>query len=86
VLVSVLSIPTSQAISKDDFLVDLISSTVYSIETRTKEDGRNFIVNVETEAEVYDTPWNARTRVQEYGGAAAGMGINILKITHTNMF
>ncbi|KAF9242826.1 Alpha/Beta hydrolase protein [Melanogaster broomeanus] len=57
----------------DDVIVDPITSIVYHIEERPDDGGRCVIVNTATNKDLFlpNTTYNARTAVQEYGGAAA---------------
>src|SRR3954451_20861078 len=50
--------------------------TLYWLESRTSEGGRNVIVRRapgEPDQDLFPTPWNARNRVHEYGGASYGV-------------
>ncbi|KAF9556309.1 alpha/beta-hydrolase [Agrocybe pediades] len=60
-----------KAAAKEDVLVDTVSSKVYYIESRAMEDGRNVMVDAESGVDLFERSWNARSRVQEYGGAPA---------------
>ncbi|KAF4616921.1 hypothetical protein D9613_008566 [Agrocybe pediades] len=60
-----------KAAAKEDVLVDTCSSKVYYVESRAMEDGRNVVVDAETGVDLFGKSWNARSRVQEYGGAPA---------------
>ncbi|RDB21912.1 Dipeptidyl aminopeptidase BIII [Hypsizygus marmoreus] len=67
---------TAEAITKGaivfaDVVVDPITSTIYHIESRPSEAGRNVLVNTGTGKDVVGKDYNVRTAVQEYGGAAA---------------
>ncbi|KAF9221091.1 alpha/beta-hydrolase [Gyrodon lividus] len=55
----------------DDVIVDPITSIIYHIEERPDDGGRCVIVNTATNKDVIPSPYNARSAVQEYGGAAA---------------
>ncbi|KAI0085246.1 alpha/beta-hydrolase [Irpex rosettiformis] len=57
--------------SVDEVIVDPVTSSVYHIEGRPSEGGRNVLVNTEAGIDVVGQGWNVRTGVQEYGGAAA---------------
>ncbi|KIJ58052.1 hypothetical protein HYDPIDRAFT_120069 [Hydnomerulius pinastri MD-312] len=54
----------------DDVFVDPITSKVYHVERRAADAGRSVIVDSATNKDVIPSPYNARTGVQEYGGAA----------------
>lgn len=54
-----------------ELFVDPITSTIYHIEGRPLEGGRNVIVKTEDARDVIGREFNARTGVQEYGGGAA---------------
>ncbi|KAG0704085.1 Alpha/Beta hydrolase protein [Suillus ampliporus] len=67
---------TADAIAQDsvsmgDILVDPITKDIYYIEQRASEGGRYVLLSNQTQKEVFGTDFNARTRVHEYGGAAA---------------
>ncbi|KAJ7473908.1 alpha/beta-hydrolase [Mycena galericulata] len=66
------------SVSIEDVLVDPVTSAVYRIEKRPEEDGRNVIVSVADNLDVFGQEWNARTAVHEYGGAAAIVHNNII--------
>ncbi|KAJ7432880.1 alpha/beta-hydrolase [Mycena galericulata] len=66
------------SVSIEDVLVDPVTSAVYRIEKRPEEDGRNVIVSVADNLDVFGREWNARTAVHEYGGAAAVVHNNII--------
>ncbi|KIP04425.1 hypothetical protein PHLGIDRAFT_93514 [Phlebiopsis gigantea 11061_1 CR5-6] len=55
----------------DSIFVDPVTSTVYHIENRPTEGGRNVIVKTEHGTDVAGKEFNCRTGVIEYGGAAA---------------
>ena len=64
-------------VSYDDVLVDSIPShvhpngnAIYHIEKRPAEAGRNVIVDTSSKKDVFGKGWNARSAVQEYGGAS----------------
>ncbi|KAF8840457.1 alpha/beta-hydrolase [Paxillus ammoniavirescens] len=61
----------SGSIAFDSVFVDPITSRVYHVEKRSEEMGRYVIVDTATNKDVIPSPYNARTGVQEYGGAAA---------------
>ncbi|KAF4580765.1 hypothetical protein EYR38_003051 [Pleurotus pulmonarius] len=54
-----------------ELLVDPITDVIYHVESRPAEDGRNVLVETGTARDLVDKEWNVRTRVHEYGGAAA---------------
>lgn len=61
-----------QAVTVADILVDPTTSTIYHIESRPSEKGRNVVVNTATGQDVTSgKEWNFRTGVHEYGGASA---------------
>ncbi|TDL23512.1 alpha/beta-hydrolase [Rickenella mellea] len=60
-----------KSISIQDVIVDPITSTVYHIEGRPSEGGRNALVKTQEGVDVVKKGWNARTGVHEYGGAPA---------------
>jgi len=57
--------------SKSELFVDSVASTIYYIEGRPAEGGRDVIVEASTGRDVIGREWNARTGVQEYGGGPA---------------
>lgn len=61
-------------VSFDDVLVDPIPREglgIYHIEKRPSEAGRNALVDTTTGKDLFGKGWNARSGVQEYGGASA---------------
>jgi acetyl esterase/lipase len=58
------------AISVPDVVVDPITGDIYHLETRPSEQGRLVIVDTKLGKEILPAPFNARSKVQEYGGAA----------------
>ncbi|KAJ7695401.1 alpha/beta-hydrolase [Mycena rosella] len=66
------------SVSTEDVLVDPVTSAVYYIEKRPEEGGRNVIVAHADGFDVFGGDWNARTAVQEYGGAPATVYDNII--------
>jgi hypothetical protein len=54
-----------------DIFVDPVTKDIYYIEQRASERGRYVLLSNNTQKEVFDTTFNARTRVHEYGGSAA---------------
>ncbi|KAJ7135953.1 Alpha/Beta hydrolase protein [Mycena epipterygia] len=65
-------------LSTEDVLVDSVTSDIYYIEKRPDEDGRNVIVGLADGLDIFGRDWNARTAVQEYGGAPAIVHDNII--------
>ncbi|KIJ67214.1 hypothetical protein HYDPIDRAFT_107939 [Hydnomerulius pinastri MD-312] len=55
----------------DDVIIDPITSVIYHIEERPDDGGRCVLVNTVTNTDIIPSPYNARSAVQEYGGAAA---------------
>src|SRR5260370_41823118 len=54
----------------------IVGGAIYWIEARPMENGRNVLVRRRTDGTIEDVtpaPYNVRTRVQEYGGAASGI-------------
>ncbi|KAG1748168.1 Alpha/Beta hydrolase protein [Suillus lakei] len=67
---------TADAIAEDsvsmtDVFVDPVTKDIYYIEQRASEGGRYVLLSNQTQKEVFSKDFNARTRVHEYGGAAA---------------
>lgn len=60
-----------QSISFSDVFVDPTNDKIYHIEARPEDNARNVIVDTISGQDVIPSPYNARTSVQEYGGAAA---------------
>lgn len=56
-----------------DILVDSHNATLYHVERRPSEAGRNVIVNTKDQRDVLRSGWNVRTGVQEYGGTCAAV-------------
>ncbi|PCH34635.1 alpha/beta-hydrolase [Wolfiporia cocos MD-104 SS10] len=54
-----------------EVFVDPITSTIYHVEGRPYEAGRSVIVRTQEGHDAFGKGWNARTGVQEYGGAPA---------------
>ncbi|KAJ7074518.1 Alpha/Beta hydrolase protein [Mycena amicta] len=54
-----------------DILIDPQTSTVYHIEKRPAENGRNTLVQTETGRDLTSGDWDVRTTVNGYGGAPA---------------
>ncbi|KAI0752561.1 alpha/beta-hydrolase [Daedaleopsis nitida] len=55
----------------EELFADPVTSTIYHIERRPAEAGRNVIVNTEKGQDVVGKEWNVRSGVHEYGGAPA---------------
>ncbi|KAH8101563.1 alpha beta-hydrolase [Cristinia sonorae] len=55
----------------EDVYLDKATSHVYFAQKRPEENGRSAIVDAGTRKDVLGKEWNARTKVHEYGGAAA---------------
>lgn len=73
----------SAIIGFQDIVVD--SQDIYWSEMRPQEKGRYVIVKKSPQAEAVDilpAPWNARTRVHEYGGAAFTVHQGIIYFSH----
>ncbi|KAF8882982.1 Alpha/Beta hydrolase protein [Infundibulicybe gibba] len=62
---------TKGSIRLADVIVDAATSTVYHIESRPSEAGRDVLVHTASGRDIVGPGWNVRTGVQEYGGAAA---------------
>ncbi|KAF9493029.1 alpha/beta-hydrolase [Pleurotus eryngii] len=65
-----------------ELLVDSITHTIYHVESRPAEDGRNVLVETETGRDLVGKEWNVRTGVHEYGGGAAIVYGNIAYFSH----
>lgn len=52
-------------------MIDGATSKVYFAQNRPEEGGRSCIVSVEASADIIPREFDARTKVHEYGGAAA---------------
>ena len=63
--------PFNQAIRISSIFIDPITSSIYHIEARPSEAGRCVIVDTKKNKDVFGPGWNARSRVEEYGGGAA---------------
>ncbi|KAJ7096672.1 alpha/beta-hydrolase [Mycena belliarum] len=61
------------SVSTEDVLVDPLTSAIYYLDKRPEEGGRNVIVALANGSDVFGEGWNARTAVQEYGGAPANV-------------
>ncbi|KAG1796357.1 Alpha/Beta hydrolase protein [Suillus plorans] len=59
------------SVSMSDIFVDPVTKDIYYIEQRASEGGRYVLLSNQTQNEVFAKDFNARTRVHEYGGAAA---------------
>ncbi|KDQ57918.1 hypothetical protein JAAARDRAFT_129506 [Jaapia argillacea MUCL 33604] len=73
---------TKSSISIGDVLIDPVTSTVYHVENRPTEGGRSVVVNTKSKKDVFGSEWNARTGVQEYGGAAAIVHGGVVYLSH----
>ena len=54
----------------DELFADPITSTIYHIERRPAEGGRNVIVNTEKGQDVVGKEWNVRSAVHEVSASA----------------
>ncbi|KAJ7207160.1 alpha/beta-hydrolase [Mycena pura] len=72
------SMVAKMSVSKDDVIVDPLTGSIYCIEKRPEEGGRDAIVSVADGLDVFGPPWNARTAVHEYGGAPAVVYDNVV--------
>ena len=61
----------TQAIKVTSIFIDPITSSIYHTEARPSEAGRCVIVDTSKGKDIFGPGWNARSRVQEYGGGAA---------------
>ncbi|KAF8198339.1 alpha beta-hydrolase [Mycena galopus ATCC 62051] len=68
----------AQVVSVEEVILDAATSKVYFAQKRPEENGRSAIVDASTRQDVFDTTWDARTQVHEYGGAAATVFNGIL--------
>ncbi|KAG2148813.1 Alpha/Beta hydrolase protein [Suillus clintonianus] len=61
------------SVSMSDIFVDSVTKDIYYVEQRASEGGRYVLLSNTTQKEVFGNlkDFNARTRVHEYGGAAA---------------
>ncbi|THH32604.1 hypothetical protein EUX98_g1574 [Antrodiella citrinella] len=66
----------------EDVYLDKVTGEVYFAQKRLEENGRSAVVNAVTEEDVLDTQWDARTKVHEYGGAAAVLHDGTLYFSH----
>ncbi|THH06289.1 hypothetical protein EW145_g4187 [Phellinidium pouzarii] len=66
----------------DDVLVDPVTSTIYHLERRPSEGGRIVLVETVAGKDVFGPSWNARTGVQEYGGASAVVYSGVAYFSH----
>ncbi|KAL5522268.1 hypothetical protein ACEPAF_2125 [Sanghuangporus sanghuang] len=80
-------------VSYDDVLVDSVPSRahpngngIYHIEKRPAEAGRNVIVDSSSKKDVFGKGWNARSAVQEYGGASTIVHAGIVYFTNFGDF
>ncbi|TFK38613.1 alpha/beta-hydrolase [Crucibulum laeve] len=63
-----------QATVIEDVLVDSANGTVYHVEKRSSEQGRNSIVRTDNAPrDLLPSPWDVRTGVHTYGGTAAAI-------------
>jgi dipeptidyl aminopeptidase/acylaminoacyl peptidase len=65
--------------------IEIDGDDIYWIEMRPTEGGRNVIIQVTSDQKMHDVifpPWNARTRVHEYGGGAYKVNHEIIYFTH----
>lgn len=62
----------------EDIFVDPVTSKVYFAQNRPDEGGRSVLVAVETGKDVIPDDFDARTKVHEYGGAAAVVRNDVL--------
>ncbi|KAJ7773564.1 hypothetical protein DFH07DRAFT_801182 [Mycena maculata] len=65
-----------------DVLVDPITSTVYHIEKRPAEGGRNALLNTETGRDVTGGEFDVRTTVNGYGGAPGIVHDGVVYFSH----
>lgn len=63
----------SKASGIEDVYIDIITCAVYYAQSRPEEDGRSSIVSAETTEDIIPHEFDARTKVHEYGGAAAAV-------------
>ncbi|KAF9644622.1 alpha/beta-hydrolase [Thelephora ganbajun] len=59
------------AIRISSIFTDPLTSSVYHVEVRPSEGGRCVVVDTNEGKDIFGPAWNARSRVQEYGGGAA---------------
>ncbi|KAF7986738.1 hypothetical protein HWV62_20302 [Athelia sp. TMB] len=67
--------------SIEEIFVDRASSRVFHLEKRPSE-GRNVLVDTESNCDVFGPHWNARSGVHEYGGAAATVHDGVVYFSH----
>ncbi|KAJ7512848.1 alpha/beta-hydrolase [Mycena galericulata] len=80
---------TAQAVAAQNFfagieevILDPVTSKVYFAQKRPEENGRSAIVDASTRRDLFDKSWDARTQIQEYGGAAATVFNGVLYFSH----
>ncbi|TCD62362.1 hypothetical protein EIP91_006971 [Steccherinum ochraceum] len=66
----------------EDIYLDKASSEVYLAQNRPDENGRSAVVDAVNRKDVLGKQWNTRTRVHEYGGAAATLYDGSLYFSH----
>ncbi|KAK7689593.1 hypothetical protein QCA50_007385 [Cerrena zonata] len=66
----------------EDVLLDNVTGKVYYGQLRPDEEGRSVIVDAITNRDLFGKGWDARTRVHEYGGAAAIVHNGVLFFSH----
>ncbi|CAL1697640.1 unnamed protein product [Somion occarium] len=72
----------SFAAGVEDIFLDPVTSKVYFAQKRPEEDGRSAIVDASDRKDVFGREWDARTKVHEYGGAAATVFGDIVYFSH----
>ncbi|KAJ7274951.1 alpha/beta-hydrolase [Mycena rebaudengoi] len=72
------------SVSIEDVVVDSVTSAISYIEKRPEEGGRNVILALADGFDIFGKDWNARTAVQEYGGAPAAVHNNIIQFSNFN--
>src|SRR5262249_58862852 len=78
----------AQSISLSDVRLD--NGSIYWLEGRPQEQGRNVVVHCETahgadagrQTDVTPPPFNARTRVHEYGGGSSTVADRAVDLSH----
>ncbi|KAF7324070.1 Alpha/beta-hydrolase [Mycena kentingensis (nom. inval.)] len=68
----------------EDVLVDTVSGTVYYLEQRPDENGRNVLVRAKDGAEVFGREWDARTAVHSYGGSSAAVYNDVILFSNAS--
>ncbi|KAK7680829.1 hypothetical protein QCA50_016139 [Cerrena zonata] len=66
----------------EDIFLDPVTSKVYFAQKRPEENGRSAIVDASDRKDVFSGEWDARTKVHEYGGAAAVVFGDIIYFSH----